>query len=523
MNRKTIIIISITGITIIILALIGLTFGFYYTQIDENTNEKSISVSIGNSSVLFTDLSTDNTSDIIEPGYTTVKAFTVKNTGNVQANYSVYLVNVVNNFNRKEDIIYNLYKIKGEKTNITKDTDFSSWTRVNATENITYPSESSVIAKNEIIENSNDIYTYALKITYINHPTINQNEDQGKTFSGSINIRATETDVNPYSEGTLAYAIIDNANQPDTTTPFIEYQDLGTQTNTTIPMQATSLADEHVLSSIQDYYGTSYFFRGTVQNNYVLFNNFCWRIVRIEGDGGVKLTLAGTPTNNTCENLSTTGGLIQDNGSVTNVPYGEVYQSANYKDYVGGLYTELFNWYNKYFDTSEKKNNVKQNTLWCLGGNDKIGYDPTTGEQADLSVKETWYYFSAGKRFNITYTPSLMCGTDEDKEYEPIGTLTMDEVTLAGAYGNSSINFYLNEQSKMRWWTLSLDLFQAEQLLDYDNAFYVTNDGILKNDWVAFVSGGGAGARPTISLISGTKLAEGKGTAQEPYIINIED
>ena len=36
---------------------------------------------------------------------------------------------------------------------------------------------------------------------------------------------------------------------------------------------------------------TSYYFRGAVTNNYVEFANKCWRIVRVGGDGSVKIIL----------------------------------------------------------------------------------------------------------------------------------------------------------------------------------------------------------------------------------------
>ena len=47
---------------------------------------------------------------------------------------------------------------------------------------------------------------------------------------------------------------------------------------------------EALLASTEDDYGTSYYFRGAVKNNYVQFANKCWRIVRITGDGSVILT-----------------------------------------------------------------------------------------------------------------------------------------------------------------------------------------------------------------------------------------
>ena len=64
-------------------------------------------------------------------------------------------------------------------------------------------------------------------------------------------------------------------------------------TNYTIPAEEMSGENERILTYTTDNYGKTYYYRGAVQDNYVLFNNMCWRIVRIEGDGSVKLIYAG--------------------------------------------------------------------------------------------------------------------------------------------------------------------------------------------------------------------------------------
>lgn len=45
-----------------------------------------------------------------------------------------------------------------------------------------------------------------------------------------------------------------------------------------------------------------YYYRGAVDNNHVLFANFCWKIVRTTETGGVKLIYDGKPTNGQCNN-----------------------------------------------------------------------------------------------------------------------------------------------------------------------------------------------------------------------------
>ena len=48
------------------------------------------------------------------------------------------------------------------------------------------------------------------------------------------------------------------------------------------------------LCSAKDAYGTSYYYRGNVTNNYVKFADKYWRIVRINGDGTVRVIYDGT-------------------------------------------------------------------------------------------------------------------------------------------------------------------------------------------------------------------------------------
>ena len=75
------------------------------------------------------------------------------------------------------------------------------------------------------------------------------------------------------------------------------------KTPITTPGAAASSSTEALLASTADDYGTSYYFRGSVTNNFVEYANMCWRIVRVTGDGSIKLVLYNynglTSTNNT--------------------------------------------------------------------------------------------------------------------------------------------------------------------------------------------------------------------------------
>ena len=168
------------------------------------------------------------------------------------------------------------------------------------------------------------------------------------------------------------------------------------KTPITAPGKEVSTASEALLASTPDDYGTSYYFRGAVKNNYVEFANKCWRIVRVGGDGSVKLILhndntakAANPCNSA--NNSTTAAFARYSG--------ETYKSAfntNYNDnaYVGFKYgtvgagdyalthantnkstilTNLEAWYEK--NNLKNYEKVIADTVWC---NDKTNVTDTT-------------------------------------------------------------------------------------------------------------------------------------------------
>ena len=88
-----------------------------------------------------------------------------------------------------------------------------------------------------------------------------------------------------------------------------------TQNPITTPGAEISADTEAVLASTQDDYGTSYYYRGAVENNYVEYANMCWRIVRITGNGAIKLVLYnynGLTDSNTTPSSSTPCSVTGD-------------------------------------------------------------------------------------------------------------------------------------------------------------------------------------------------------------------
>ena len=289
--------------------------------------------------------------------------------------------------------------------------------------------------------------------------------------------------------------------------------------------------NEALLASAEDDYGTSYYFRGTVTNNYVEFANKCWRIVRIGGDNTVKLILHNDNTSNvynpcSSANNSTTAAFAHYAGST----YTSAFNS-NHNDnaYVGFMYgtpgsstyeathaninkstilTNLETWYNNNLKTYES---VIDDNVFC---NDKNISDTECG----YDELETTYNAYNRK------TPVLICEGELSKITSKIGLITYDELVFAGFSAGRMVrksNFiiYLQENATgNNWWSLSPARVEPNSHLGGDAHNYYVNIeyGIVRSNRVDF----SFGLRPYISLKSSVKTSGGSGTSEEPYIIN---
>ena len=296
---------------------------------------------------------------------------------------------------------------------------------------------------------------------------------------------------------------------------------------------------EALLASTEDDYGTSYYFRGAVKNNYVQFANKCWRIVRINGDGSVKLVLHNDNTSNASSpcassNNSTTAAFARYSGS----SYTSVFNS-NYNDnaYIGFMYgatgasdyasthantnksdilKNLETWYTNNLTSYESK---LADTIWC---NDKSTVSGGLGYGTNATD------YGAYNRLASTKQPTLKCPNDNnggklskftvddtingngDLTYK-IGLLTADEIAFAGsiAYTYNRSTYLQENTGTTWWWSLSPVFFVGS------GAFvWIVYSGSLGHGNVV----NNYGLRPVISLISSTNVT-GDGTSENPYVV----
>ena len=181
MNKKQKIIVSVVGITIVLLALLGLTYAYFLTRIQGNTNTKSISVTTADLKLEYSDNKDVITGTNIVPGTTLpTKTFTVTNSGSSDIDsYSVGLVNVINTFTRLDDVKYT----------VTCSSSVTGKT-CNGVSESTFPNENSYIIENQI--NKDEVQTYVIKVEY-KEMNVDQSIDMGKTLEAKIDIFDTKS------------------------------------------------------------------------------------------------------------------------------------------------------------------------------------------------------------------------------------------------------------------------------------------------------------------------------------------
>ena len=315
------------------------------------------------------------------------------------------------------------------------------------------------------------------------------------------------------------------------------------KTPITTPGAAVSTADEALLASAVDDYGTSYYFRGAVTNNYVKFANKCWRIVRVGGDGSVKLILHNDNTagaTNPCDsaNNSASAAFARYSGSTykskfntdfeDNAYVGFKYGTASASTYAdthantnnSTILTNLETWYTNNLKTYADK---IADTVWC---NDKTNvtdttYDPWGWTPNGYGYGKNVTYYGATQRLISTNGrtggtgPSLKCNSGLSKINSKVGLITADELAYAGyAVGLENTTTYLQENATdTDWLSLSPSVFFSVYAFVWS-----VNGG--SGDFGNYSVNSDGGVRPAISLIISTTISGGTGTSEDPYVVN---
>ena len=376
------------------------------------------------------------------------------------------------------------------------------------------------IALLSVVEVTSTPTTYTLYI-WIDGNMSNPNTMYNQNFEFRLNAEATDEKPN-FAKQTL--------------------QKLGLTVNEGTPNFSHATTRYEGIYKAQDDYGTTYYFRGAAENNYVYFAEYYWRIIRINGDGSIRMIYDGTSAHTNNEEFNNDRFIGY---SMFNYTYGDntyigymtgidnqcteeycagttnttSYEQATSNTYNSVIKTFIDSWY----ETNIEETGYSEYLADVIYCNDRsISSGDGYGENA------TTYMPSVRKITNNT--PVLTCSqkndafTVNDTTYGngmltyPIGLITSDEAVMAGVTVSSSTETddrsnYLN--SGNMYWTMSPSEFMIDTTYGHNSAI----EHVLYTDSLGGTSmyNNNVAVKPVISLKSSVNLL-GQGTMDNPYV-----
>ena len=314
-----------------------------------------------------------------------------------------------------------------------------------------------------------------------------------------------------------------DANQGEFSEAKVTLTSLNLSPSSGIPnFTKTSIDDKtNGIYSAKDDLGTSYYFRGNVTNNYVKFANKYWRIIRINGDGTIRMIYAGTSAH--------ANGY--DDSSANDMSIGESVFNSSYNDntYVGYMYgtKDATTYANTHSNTTNSTIKTKLDSWYDTNivntGNEKYIADAiycndrSVSSGTGIGAADTTY---AARTRRNNGTPTLKCTNNNDKFTKSttigngkltkmIGLITSDEVMYAGGKSRTANQEYYLYSGSF-YWTIAPYSYASGGARVNDVGY----GGDLDGDRVDLATGV---VRPVVSLKSDA-ISGGSGTATSPFL-----
>jgi len=292
--------------------------------------------------------------------------------------------------------------------------------------------------------------------------------------------------------------------------------------------------------------GTSYYFRGNVTNNYVKFgknssgSDMYWRIIRINGDGSVRIIYDGTQAyaNGTSSEDRQVGKSLFSSAYNDNAFHGYMNGTVNGSSFSSGgtnstTYDEAHaNISDSTIKTFLEGNGTTTNEGWYKDNIIDTGYSSYVADaiycndrriSSGIGFGTNTSSYIASSRLYTANEPTLKCSVINNSFTEttnfgngklkyPVGLITDDEVVLAGGYNASNTSYYL--YTGQNYWTMTPNGYSSGRAtviyVDYAGKSY-GNINVFSN----------VGVRPVISLKADVLQysATSNGTMEHPFVV----
>jgi len=414
--------------TMVLLLIVGTSYAYLASRrdIEANKNKEITDMRAATMSDLklvyndCTEKSCENISGNIALGSSIKKRFEVTNSSGYDLKYSLFFQDILNTF-KNDELVYKIVSLDtGETLVSTRPVPLKEHIGIDE------------LIKEDIAIEDGTTQKYEVTITFLN-TDYDQSDNSDAEFFLSIGF------IESYRKPVPIVKAYSRTSTPDFKSP--------TQT------------DEGIYEKLETA-GTTYYYRGNVENNHVEFAGHYWRIVRINEDGGVRLAYDGTTAHKNGD--TSTDRLI--NG---NVQYSNIEETLNA-------------WY---------KENIA----------DK-GYDTYVASKV--------FCHNTNPSLKTSTNISLSCSNNLNSTSTKIGLLTAEELIASGvgAYETGSAKNYLYRGSE--YWL---------QTNDDENTSYIVTGSIptkLSSKSTLETSG----LLPVINLTSDSaKNLKGAGTIDSPY------
>ena len=453
-RKKTLIIVSI----LILVALIGITIAYFMSRSvsDEHTiTSGNVAITYENESAFrLTGLVPLLESEILDNAAKI--SFTVRNTGTMEAYVKINLTDITISNLASYDFKWALYE---DTTKVTTGT-FAS-----------LGDNTSINLANDIKLDQNESKNYNVYV-WIDESGEDQTSLMQGTFKSKVEVIGLGT-----KEDTLAsYILGDNNSNVLTTSPTFTT----TSTDRGLFVQQND-------SEKSEFGFPTYYYRGSVTNNYVQFGTYkttdggntigqpiLWRIVRINEDGSIRLITENLTSDYVFWNTKRTVNYINPDGTDSEIK------------------ASVENWYNSNIGNDNNLDSMVQISSFC---NDINGSDYRIDHQS----------------YSTAPNPIFTCPSGSIIANEKVGLITGDETVYSGAlYHEASMSeiSYLNKES---WFWTMTPFYNNGYILYWFGSNPTLSDTNAEIDY--------ASTRSVISLKSDVTISGGTGTSTDPYII----
>lgn len=562
---------------IIFVLVVGITLAYFVATVQGNDKAKENTLVTGTA-----ELELDGTTIVdmgtIYPGDSKSVNFSVTNTGTIDTVYNLDMINVVNTFVDTSDLVYTITSTNSGGTKEQTEAPVDSGTLIsdipiakgvthfytmtftfletndNQDDNAKARFRGKIqvnntmdksLAKTILKDNPLNLVALTEENFSAGEPTYVENLN-GYTYTEQVENNITDlrftTDVGyrvasdySFDESTGIYTLKNSSTISTITSAYTGYFICDSQNSSScaVLFQINNISNNEItnanmhysigsykngLFSIMDENGTSYYFRGEVNNNYVSFAGYTWRIVRINGDGTVRLILN-----------ESTGEKIQYNPTREAKMVGYTYDNESNCTKSSPCISSYDSNTKKFINNKTVTNSTIKEYLENTWYQQIADYDDYIAQGSFCNDTSISSYctasgmtcYNSGLRFG---NPTLECQDTSQNfggYYESkIGILSGDETFISGFdYMQTSSSVLIdyakyvpnsNYLSVANTWTMSPEYVVENPTIHVIDDYPVL--GVLSPDDEGDV-------RPVINLKADVNVTSGDGTASNPYVI----